>query len=194
MSHLDVEKDYYSILGAGKAASQDEIERIYKRLAKRYHPDRGGDPEEMKAINEAYRVLGNATTRHVYDSRRACDSRHQRSDDALSAVASSLSPPSTLLPDTVPGRLVGALFFLLSGLVFLFLVRIYYIRFMWPILLVAAFVVIFGVWKVHAVMVFARKSVALSHPVRRYAWIQELAFWSMVSFGAYGIYLLMSAI
>ena len=105
-----------------------------------------------------------------------------------------MSPPSALLPDTVLGRLLGALFFLLAGLVFLFLVRIYYIRFMWPFLLVAAFVVIFGVWKVHAVMVFARKRVASSHPVRRYVWVQELAFWSTVCVGAYCIYLLMSTI
>ncbi len=188
MSHPDVEKDYYSILGAGKTASQDEIERLYKRLAMRHHPDRGGDAEEMKAINEAYGELGNAATRSAYDS------RHQRSDDALSAVGPSLSPPSALLPDTIPGRLAGALFFLLAGLVFLFLVRIYYIRFMWPIFLVAAFVVIFGVRKVHAVMLFARKRVAPSHPVRRYVWVQELAFWSMVCVGAYGIYLVMSAI
>ena len=188
MSHPDVEKDYYSILDAGETASQDEIERLYKRLAMRHHPDRGGDAEEMKAINQAYRVLGNAATRRAYDS------RHQRSDDALSAVEPPLSQPSALLPDTVPGRLVGALPFLLAGLVFLFLVRIYYIRFMWPIFLVAAFVVIFGVWKVHAVMLFARKRVAPSHPVRRYVWVQELAFWSMVCVGAYGIYLVMSAI
>jgi len=65
---------------------------------------------------------------------------------------------------------------------------------MWPVLFVAALVVMFGVWKVHAVMVFARRSVAPSHPVRRYVWVQELAFWSMVCVGAFGIYLLMSAI
>jgi len=198
MSQTDVEKDYYSILGAGKTASQDEIERLYKRLARRHHPDRGGDAEEMKAINEAYRVLGNAATRRAYDENAATrgtyDSRHRRSDDVFRAVGPPLSPPSALLPDTVPGRLVGALFFLLAGLVFLFLVRIYYVRFMWPLLLAAAFVVIFGVWKVHAVMVSARKSVAPSHPVRRYVWVQELGFWSMVCAGAYGIYLLMSAI
>ena len=187
MRHSDVEKDYYSILGAGETASQDEIERLYKRLAMRHHPDRGGDAEEMKVINEAYRVLGNAATRLAYDA------RHQQSDDALSAVGPPLSPPSALLPDTIPGRLIGALLFLLAGLVFLFLVRIYYIRFMWPIFLVAAFIVIFGVWKVHAVMLFARKRVAPSHPVRRYVWVQELAFWSMVCVGVYGIYLLMSA-
>ena len=204
MSHPDVEKDYYSILGAGKTASQDEIERLYKRLARRHHPDRGGDAEEMKAINEAYRVLGNpasrraydenAALRRAYDTQRSYDLRHQGSDDALRAVVEPLSPPSALLPDTVRGRLVGALFLLLAGLVFLFLVRIYYIRFMWPFLLAAAFVVILGVWKVHAVMVFARKSVAPSHPLRRNLWIQELAFWSMVSAGAYGAYLLLTAI
>ena len=198
--HPEVEKDYYSILGAGETASQDEIERLYKRLARRHHPDRGGDAEEMKAINEAYQVLGNAATRqaydsqHAYDSRHSYDSPHQRNDDALRAVGKPLSPPSVLLPDTVAGQLVGALFFLLAGLVFLFLVRIYYIRFMWPLLLAAAFVVILGVWKVHAVMIFARKRVAPSHPARRYVWIQELAFWSMVCAGAYGIYLLRSAI
>ena len=198
MSHPDVEKDYYSILGAGETASQEEIERLYKRLAMQHHPDRGGDGEEMKAINEAYRVLGNAASRQAYDEnaakRRPYDSRHRWSGDIPGSVGPPLSPPSVLLPHTVSGRLVGALFLLLAGLIFLFLVRIYYIRFMWPFLLVAAFFVIFGVWKVHAVMVFARKSVAPTHPARRYVWVQELAFWSMVFVGAYGIYLLMSAI
>src|ERR1700730_12629139 len=50
--------------------------------------------------------------------------RHRR-DGVLRAVGLPVHPPSALLPDRVPGRLVGALFFLLAGLVFLFLVRIY---------------------------------------------------------------------
>jgi len=185
-----MEKDYYSILGAAKTASQDEIEQLYKRLAKRHHPDRGGDAEEMKAINEAYRVLGNAA------SRRAYDSRSQRSDASLSAVTVGppLSPPSALLPDTVPGRLVGALFILLAGLAFLFLVRIYYIRFMWPLIVVAVFIVASGVWKVHKAVVFARKSLEASHLSSHRIWLQEFIFWAMVCVGAYGIYLLMRAI
>ena len=65
----DMEKDYYSILGASRTASQDEIEQLYKRLAMRHHPDRGGDADEMKAINEAYRVLGNTASRSAYNSR-----------------------------------------------------------------------------------------------------------------------------
>lgn len=187
MSFPDGE-DYYAILGAGKTASQDEIERLYKRLARQHHPDRGGDAEVMKAINEAYRVLGNEDTRRLYDSQLP------ESVEALRRVVPPLSPPSALLPDTVPGRLIGASLFLLAGLTFLFLVRIYYIRFMWPILLAAALVVILGVRKLHAVMVFARKSPAPSHSWRRYVWVQELAFWFLMCGGAYAIYLLMSSI
>jgi hypothetical protein len=189
MSVPNVDKNYYSILGAGETASQDEIERLYKRLAKQHHPDRGGDTEEMKAINEAYHVLGDADLRRVYDS------KFHKSDDVLRTMTQPpLSPPSALVPDTVSGRLVGALFFLFAGLVFLFLVRIYYIRFMWPILVMAAVVVIFGVWKVHAVMVLARKRVASTHRARRFVWLQELVFWCTACGAAYGIYLLMRAI
>lgn len=180
--------NYYAILGAGRTASQDEIERLYKSLAKQHHPDRGGDPDRMKAINEAYRVLGNADTRRLYDSQLP------ESVDALPYVVPPLSPPAALLPDTVAGRLIGASFFLLAGLVFLFLVRIFYIRFMWPMLLGSALVVIVGVRRLHAVMVFARKSLAASHFLRRYAWVQELGFWFIVCGCAYGIYSLLISI
>ena len=187
MSFSDGE-DYYAILGAGQTASQDEIERLYKRLAMRHHPDRGGDAEDMKAINEAYRVLGNADTRRLYDSQIPV------SEEALPSVVPPLSPPSVLLPETVLGRLVGASLFLLAGLVCLFLVKIYYIRFMWPILLAAALVVILGVRKLHAVMVFGRERLSPTHSMRRYIWVQELGFWFIVFVSAYGIYLLLRSI
>jgi hypothetical protein len=188
-----VEQDYYFILGAEQTASQDEIERLYKRLARRHHPDRGGDAEEMKAINEAYRVLRNSATRNAYDSRRAYQP-NQRSDDAVRAVAAPLSRPSELLPNTISGQLVGAAFILLAGLAFLFLVKIYYIRFMWPVFVGAALVVVFGVWKAHKVMVLARKTVASTHPLKTHSWIQEIAFWLMVCAGSYFIYQVISAI
>ncbi|HEU4478769.1 MAG TPA: J domain-containing protein [Pyrinomonadaceae bacterium] len=181
-------QNYYAILGARKTASQEEIERLYKHLAKQHHPDRGGNADEMKAINAAYRVLGNAETRRLYDSQSPV------SDDALPPVVPPLSPPAALLPDTVSGRLIGASLLLLAGLTFLFLVRIYFIRFMWPILLAAVLVVILGVRKLHAAMVFARQSLAPSHCLRRYVWVQELGFWFIVCSSAYGIYLLMSSI
>ncbi|MGH9904850.1 MAG: J domain-containing protein, partial [Pyrinomonadaceae bacterium] len=42
MGRPDAEKNYYVVLGASADDSQVEIERLYKRLARRHHPDRGG--------------------------------------------------------------------------------------------------------------------------------------------------------
>ncbi len=64
-------RDYYEILGVDKKASQDEIKRAYRKLAKKYHPDaHPGDKaaeEKFKEANEAYEVLGNEEKRKKYD-------------------------------------------------------------------------------------------------------------------------------
>ena len=56
-------KDYYSILGVSKNASQDEIKVAFRKLAHQHHPDKGGDPNKFKEINEAYQVVGNEQKR-----------------------------------------------------------------------------------------------------------------------------------
>lgn len=60
-------RDYYQVLGISKNASQDEIKRAYRRLAHKYHPDKGGDGEKFKEISEAYQVLGNPEKKTQYD-------------------------------------------------------------------------------------------------------------------------------
>lgn len=60
-------KDYYKTLGIGKNASPDEIKRAYRRLAQQYHPDKGGDSQKFKEINEAYQVLSDPQKRGQYD-------------------------------------------------------------------------------------------------------------------------------
>ncbi|RTI15930.1 DnaJ C-terminal domain-containing protein [Thermus scotoductus] len=64
-------KDYYAILGVPRNATQEEIKRAYKRLARQYHPDVNKSPEaeeKFKEINEAYAVLSDPEKRKVYDT------------------------------------------------------------------------------------------------------------------------------
>jgi DnaJ-class molecular chaperone len=60
--------DYYSILGVAKTASQDQIKKAYRALAKEHHPDRtGGDDTRFKKINEAYDTLKDPAKKQAYD-------------------------------------------------------------------------------------------------------------------------------
>ncbi len=60
-------KDYYEILGVSRDATQEEIKRAYRKKAHQYHPDKGGDAQKFKEINEAYQVLGDPQKRAQYD-------------------------------------------------------------------------------------------------------------------------------
>lgn len=60
--------DYYSTLGVSRGASEDEIKKAFRKLAHKYHPDKGtGDEKKFKEINEAYQVLSNKEKRARYD-------------------------------------------------------------------------------------------------------------------------------
>lgn len=67
-------KDYYNVLGVSATASQDEIKKQYRKLAKKYHPDtNSNDPkaaERFKEISEAYQTIGDAEKRKQYDQMR----------------------------------------------------------------------------------------------------------------------------
>ena len=67
-------KDYYSVLGVAENASEEEIKKAFRRLAKQHHPDRNkGDKtaeNRFKDISEAYEVLGDKQKRQQYDMMR----------------------------------------------------------------------------------------------------------------------------
>jgi curved DNA-binding protein len=65
-------KDYYAILGVPRTATEDEIKKAFRKLARQHHPDvskdKKGSEDKFKEINEAYEVLGTPENRRKYDT------------------------------------------------------------------------------------------------------------------------------
>lgn len=68
----EAKRDYYEVLGVQKNATEEELKKAYRRLAKQYHPDANPDnkkeaEKKFKEINEAYEVLSDKQKRNMYD-------------------------------------------------------------------------------------------------------------------------------
>jgi curved DNA-binding protein CbpA len=193
LSEVGKERDYYELLGARDGETREEIVRRYRRLAAERHPDRGGSEEGMKELNEAYRVLGDKSAREAYDARRRqATARVAHAEIVAEEFVPKTSPAAQA--DALWGRLAGAGLTIFAGLVLLFLVRVHYVVFLFPLALLAAALVFFGVWMAHAAMVYARAGFQPTHFARRSAWAQEAIFLSAVAGGVYGVYLLLTSV
>ncbi len=177
--------NYYAILGAAEDASVRDIERLYKRAAHQRHPDRGGVEEDMKALNEAYRVLHDETARREYDAKRK---------QPAGTVHSPVRSTGAARHVGLSGQVISALLCLLLGLLLLFLVHFNGLWFLWPLSVLASGVVLFGVMIAHSAMTNARESLSASHPIRRLRALQEIAFWLLVVSGGYAIYLVLTTL
>ena len=183
MSQFDSQKDYYEILGANESTTPRDLERLYKRMAARRHPDKGGSEEEMKSLNEAYGVLRNGETRREYDAQRT-------------------KPAAKFVPVSAPtaqdvgllGHGLSAFFCLILGLFLLLLVRSQWFWFLWPLAILAVLVILFGVMMARSAMRAVNASLSISNPLRRHTGVQEALFWSVVILSGYGVYLLLTAV
>jgi curved DNA-binding protein CbpA len=182
MSQFDAGKDYYSILGAGEDASAGDIERLYKRKAVEHHPDRGGDEEEMKSLNEAYGVLRDESARRAYDARRRRDLA-----EAPAVAAPHTAPP--LQVEAAAAQSLGAVLFIVAGLVLALLVRFQWIWFLWPLAVLALALVAVGILMAHG----AIRRLEDRRAARR-SWFGvtlEVTFWAALACGGYGMYLVL---
>ena len=80
------ETDYYAVLDVSPSATQSEIKRSYRRLARKYHPDlnQQARDQHIKLLNEAYKTLSDPARRATYDQQRLIeDSRRKAAREAL---------------------------------------------------------------------------------------------------------------
>jgi hypothetical protein len=192
MNQFDSTKDYYAVLGVDKDASPVEIDRSYKRLASKHHPDRGGSEEQMKLLNEAYGVLKDVTLRGSYDAARGPSALAGAAFSRKGAETQSRATTPTARDTGVFGHLLSAGLCLAAGLFLLLLLRIQWIWFLWPLAILAVFVVAFGVLLARSAMVKVNQSLPASNRFKRHTRIQEVAFWVVIVTSCIGLYILMS--
>lgn len=74
--------NYYEILGVDKGASPDEIKTAYRKKAQETHPDKGGDADQFKAVQQAYEILSNPDKRALYDKNGRVKTEAEMEEDA----------------------------------------------------------------------------------------------------------------
>ena len=183
MSQFDSNKDYYGVLGVDKDASQVEIDRQYKRQASKHHPDRGGNEEQMKSLNEAYGILKDTSLRSAYDARRRRPPTYQGFAPVTTPTARDVG---------VLGHVLSALLCLIAGIFLLLLVRFQWIWFLWPLAILALFVLGFGVLLARSAMVAVNASLPVNNRIKGHTRLQEVGFWVAIVSGGYGLYLVMT--
>lgn len=182
---MSPKRDYYEILGARRDASPRDIERLYKRQAHKQHPDRGGDENDMKALNEAYSVLRDAEARRAYDHVRRQPKPPGNYERSAAPAAREVG---------VYGQLLSALLAIALGLLLLLLVRFNGLWFLWPMSILALGVVLFGIMLAHSALRNARGLLPPSHPARRFTAFQEIGFWLVIIGGGVTLYFVMASV
>ena len=179
MKQFDPSKDYYAVLGAAEDALPGEIERLYRRLAVQHHPDRGGDEERMKALNEAYAILSDNETRRIYDEGKAGTVE----EEPIPHTSESLHV------DAAAGQSLSAVLLIGAGLALALLVRFQWMWFLWPLAILALCLVAVGVVMAHLAIRRMEGKRAISRGLTGVA--LEVIFWAGVVGGGYGIYLVL---
>jgi curved DNA-binding protein CbpA len=99
--------DFYELLQVDPRADPEVIRAAYRVLARKYHPDHGGDPLRMIELNNAWDVLGDPARRAAYDASRASPANRQSVETVARPDAGAQRTPDSSHAGPPPGRPSG---------------------------------------------------------------------------------------
>jgi len=99
--------DFYAVLQVDPLADPEVIRAAYRVLARKYHPDHGGDPSRMIELNNAWDVLGDPARRAAYDTSRAVPANRQPAEPIARPQPGASRTPDTSQAGPPPGRPSG---------------------------------------------------------------------------------------
>jgi hypothetical protein len=182
MNKFDAKKDYYGVLGVNERASKEEVDRAYRSEARKRHPDGGGSEEEMKSLNEAHDVLGDAATRTAYDAERRSKQIAYGSsavfDPEAASRAGTLNIP--VADQDLAGLCMGAATCFVIGIPLLLLIEMQWMFFLWPLRLMSLAALGLGVLMAHSALRVKHRNLrnANANYSRRMFMLHEVVFWT----------------
>jgi hypothetical protein len=187
---FDSKRDYYRVLGVGENASKPDIDRAYRKAARKRHPDGGGSDEAMKSLNEAHEILSDPETRKAYDAERRPKSQAQAPsmtfDPYAASRAGTLKIP--VADADLAGLLMGAAACFGVGIPLLLLVEMQWMFFLWPLRIMSLAALLLGVLLAHSALRMKHRKLRKARPgySRGILALHELIFW-IVSVGLLGM-------
>lgn len=180
VQRFDSNVDYYGVLGVSEDASPQDVDRAFRKQARKHHPDGGGSDDKMKSLNEAHDILSDPETRRAYDAQRRPERVSYPSSAAFDPEAASRA--GTLkIPVSDPdlaGLLMGAAACFGLGIPLLLLVEMQWVFFLWPLRIMALGAILVGVYLSHsALAVKRRKQRNRSERQAGSFLLQEVVFW-----------------
>src|ERR1700730_2465821 len=187
---FDSKRDYYRVLGVGENASKPDIDRAYRKAARKRHPDGGGSDEAMKSLNEAHEILSDPETRKAYDAERRPKSQAQALsmtfDPYAASRAGTLKIP--VADADLAGLLMGAAACFGVGIPLLLLVEMQWMFFLWPLRIMSLGALLLGVLLAQSALRLKRRQLRKNRPDYSPGLfvLHELIFW-VVAVGVIGM-------
>ena len=184
MKKYDAKKDYYEVLGVSEEATEEEIDKAYRNVARSRHPDGGGSEEAMKSLNEARDILRDAETRKAYDAERRPPQITYGTSAAYDAEAASRAGTLKIpvADEDLAGLVMGAATCFVIGLPLLLLIEFQWVFFLWPLRVLSLGALVLGIYMAHSALSLKHRQIRKKKPGswRPGFFAREALFWVIV--------------